>query len=99
MVLIFFPPALSFTIQGLAAGSFCLTSVHPTSKQALEGAQLSGQKGKGKTSTREVGGKRKLSQLRDPPELLPHRGVICTNPLATLSGQEIFCFQVVRKSL
>ncbi|KAJ7399802.1 hypothetical protein BTVI_110342 [Pitangus sulphuratus] len=39
--------ALSFAIQGLAAASFYPTDVDHTSKQALEGAQVSEKKGKG----------------------------------------------------
>lgn len=53
-----FPPALSFTTQGLAAASFYPTGVDHTSKQALEGAQVSEWKGKGKTLRKERWGER-----------------------------------------
>lgn len=45
------------------------------------------------------GGRRRMNKLKDPPELLPHHGIITTKPLDTLSGQEVFCFQILRKSL
>lgn len=45
------------------------------------------------------GGRRRMNQLRDPPEPLPHRGIISTTPLGTLSGQKVFSFQILRKNL
>lgn len=44
-------------------------------------------------------GSRRMNQLRDPLEPLPHHGIISTNPTGTLSGQEVSCFQILGKSL
>lgn len=44
-------------------------------------------------------GSRRMNQLRDPSEPLPHHGIISTNLTGTLSGQEVSCFQILGKSL
>jgi len=54
----YFLPALNVTVQGLAAASFYPTGVDHTSKQALEGAQVSEQKGKDKTLIKERWGEK-----------------------------------------
>lgn len=51
-LLFLFPPALRLTVQGLVAASLYSTGMDRVSKQALEGIQISEQKGKGKTLTK-----------------------------------------------